>query len=547
MKIEENEDRTVMKKQVKITIETAREIEKTLLDLIEACPENEADYRSMISTVHELSGLLEEVKEGLNDDGSMSGQDSISNGDSEEKLTSDDSTTSFVIDSPLGPISMDMKQYTDAKSAAHAMTPKPVRKNLFDEKMFNFLGVSKTQRDSRYWKGQLGGLMKLHLDRFLEPEFIVSDEFSIEEGIIRPCMYDTISLQGRERGRIMVVGTRFYESKTNAQRRFILISSVDGDGDHRITIHVPNGHQAPNEPYDFNNLIDQLEGDFYANGPLNRAFFDLKYNFIDRDTNIDNLLAWDEKIKTALWKDIITFQKAMPKLKELGLANSRGVILAGPPGTGKTMIAKWLAAHSDITCILISAEMIAGRQDIKRCYELARKLSPTLLIIEDIDTAGALDRRASDHPLLGEFLQSMDGVVPNHGVITLATTNHSNKIDPAIADRPGRFDRIVEVGLPDKNQRYHILHQHLKTMSVAPTVNREAIERLAKSSDGLTGAWLREIIHTALISSLAEERDIITNDDLKSSLKDILKRRGMAYRVTPYGASGQESANAYVQ
>ena len=84
-------------------------------------------------------------------------------------------------------------------------------------------------------------------------------------------------------------------------------------------------------------------------------------------------------------------------------------------------------------------------------------------------------------------------------------------------------------------------------MSVAPTVNREAIEKLAKSSDGLTGAWLREIIHTALISSIADERDIITKDDLKSALKDILKRRGMAYRVAPYGAGGQESANAYVQ
>ena len=153
MKIEENVDRTEMKKQVKITIETAREMEKSLLNLIETRPENEAEYRSMITTVHELSGLLEEVKEGLNDDAPMSDQDSTSNEEPEEQMTSGDSTTSFVIDSPLGPISMDMKQYSDAKSAAHALTPKPPRKNLFDEKMFNFLGVSKTQRDSRYWKG----------------------------------------------------------------------------------------------------------------------------------------------------------------------------------------------------------------------------------------------------------------------------------------------------------------------------------------------------------------------------------------------------------
>jgi ATP-dependent 26S proteasome regulatory subunit len=84
-------------------------------------------------------------------------------------------------------------------------------------------------------------------------------------------------------------------------------------------------------------------------------------------------------------------------------------------------------------------------------------------------------------------------------------------------------------------------------MDVAPTVNREALERLAKNSDGLTGAWLREVVQTALIAMIKDERTLITKDDLTASLKDVLKRRGMAYRVTPYGASGQESANAYVQ
>jgi len=453
----------------------------------------------------------------------------------------------FSIQTPVGELSVNMKEFADAKAAAYAMMPKQKRSNLFDSKMFTFLEAPKTQRDSRYWRGHLGALMKAHLDVYLEPEFEVVEEFLIEEGVFRPCLYDTIPLQGNTRQRIMVLGTRFYQSKITPKHRFTLISSVDGDGDHRITLHLPAGRNMNTERYDFGNFINQLEEDFYKAGPLNGAFFDLKYNFIERDPNIDNLLAWDSKVKETLWSDIITFQKAMPKLKELGLTNSRGVILAGPPGTGKTMIAKWLAAHSDITCILISAEMITGRQDIKKCYELARKVSPTLLIIEDIDTAGALDRRAADHPLLGEFLQSMDGVVPNHGVITLATTNHSNKIDPAIADRPGRFDRIVEVGLPDKEQRYHIIRQHLKPMDVAPTVNREALERLAKNSDGLTGAWLREVVQTALIAMLKDERDLITKEDLTTSLKDVLKRRGMAYRVAPYGASGKESANAYVQ
>ena len=257
------------------------------------------------------------------------------------------------------------------------------------------------------------------------------------------------------------------------------------------------------ERYDFSNFINQLEEDFYKAGPLNGAFFDLKYNFIERDPNIDNLLAWDSKVKETLWSDIITFQKAMPKLKELGLSNSRGVILAGPPGTGKTMIAKWLAAHSDITCILISAEMITGRQDIKKCYELARKVSPTLLIIEDIDTAGALDRRACRPPtLLGEFLQSMDGVVPNHGVITLATTNHSNKIDPAIADRPGRFRPHCR-GWP-AGQGTAVPHHPPAPETDGRRANGEPRSTRAlwqRPATVLTGAWLREVVQTALIAT----------------------------------------------
>ena len=100
----------------------------------------------------------------------------------------------------------------------------------------------------------------------------------------------------------------------------------------------------------------------------------------------------------------------MPILRKNGLPNSRGIILSGPPGTGKTMIAKSLAAKSNVTTILISAEMINQKNEVKSIFRLGRKLAPTLMIIEDIDTAGTVSRRFTDHPILGEYLQAMDSM-----------------------------------------------------------------------------------------------------------------------------------------
>ena len=466
----------------------------------------------------------------------------------ELESTGPDSASMLVnIETPMGQVTVDLKQIDDAKKAVAATRAKDSQLPLSDQMMNGFIG-SKHRRDSRYWSGKLGILMKIHFDTYLGEEYEVVEEFMVDHGKIRAAIHESVELHEGKRQRFLVAGTRFYQSKEIPEHHLAIVSGVDHDGDHRLSVYTPSDSTVYVNGESADELISNVENDFYQNGILKNAFFDLKYNFIARDKQIDDLIAWDENIKETLWRDIIGFQKAMPKLRESGVPNSRGVILAGPPGTGKTMIAKWLAAHSDITCILISAEMITGRNDIKSCFEMARKLSPTLLIIEDIDTAGALDRRASDHPLLGEFLQSMDGVVPNHGVITLATTNHSNKIDPAIADRPGRFDRIIEVGLPGKEQRFHIFHHLLKKLDISRNVTIEVKEKLVKMTEGLTGAWIRAVVQDSLILALSQDKAKIGKEQLFASLKDVMERRGMAYRVAPYAPpQAKAKADVYVQ
>jgi len=535
-----DEERKQMEFEVKETLNVIEGFEAKLEIMVNLGNNNTEAYLSLQQTVNDLREVLEDLLNQLESDDST--QEHY--GDYPVKANS---TTSFAIKTPFGPLEIDLSDYDAAQEALVATRKKVEQRTFTEQLLFNFLGEGNV-RESRYWPGNLGKLMKIHLDAFLDQrEWDCIEEFSIERGRKVSCTYSAYDFPGNSKERYLVLGYRFFKHRTLKNARFVLEYLVDSDGDHRLSLIRAKSDIPIVEPGTDSSptIIDEVNDDFYVNGPLNGEFFDIRYNFIDRDKSIEELIAWDEEVKQLLWKDIVMFQQAMPALLERGIPNSRGIILAGPPGTGKTMMAKWLAAHSEITCVLISAEMIGGRHDIKRCYEIARKLSPSLLIIEDIDTAGALDRRASDHPLLGEFLQAMDGVVPNHGVITLATTNHSDKIDPAIADRPGRFDRIIEVGLPRKNQRYHILKQLLEKMDLDDTVDSSAINSLAKASDGLTGAWLRELVQSAFLTAYSSGENNISHEHLILSLKDVMKRRGMAYRVNGYSAENRDPASAY--
>jgi len=535
-----DEERKQMEFEVKETLNVIEGFEAKLEIMVNLGNNNTEAYLSLQQTVNDLREVLEDLLNQLESDDST--QEHY-----EDYPVKANSTTSFAIKTPFGPLEIDLSDYDAAQEALVATRKKVEQRTFTEQLLFNFLGEGNV-RESRYWPGNLGKLMKIHLDAFLDQrEWDCIEEFSIERGRKVSCTYSAYDFPGNSKERYLVLGYRFFKHRTLKNARFVLEYLVDSDGDHRLSLIRAKSDIPIVEPGTDSSptIIDEVNDDFYVNGPLNGEFFDIRYNFIDRDKSIEELIAWDEEVKQLLWKDIVMFQQAMPALLERGIPNSRGIILAGPPGTGKTMMAKWLAAHSEITCVLISAEMIGGRHDIKRCYEIARKLSPSLLIIEDIDTAGALDRRASDHPLLGEFLQAMDGVVPNHGVITLATTNHSDKIDPAIADRPGRFDRIIEVGLPRKNQRYHILKQLLEKMDLDDTVDSSAINSLAKASDGLTGAWLRELVQSAFLTAYSSGENNISHEHLILSLKDVMKRRGMAYRVNGYSAENRDPASAY--
>lgn len=465
----------------------------------------------------------------------------------QNRITTTDTTV--VVDSDFGPFTLDLAEVERAQKMVAGRKKKPDERDPFSIIVEEFLGGDHLHC-SRYWNQNLGQLMKMFSEVHLADKgWSVIEEFKLQKKRKVSPIYNVIKIPEEDDQQFLHTGIRLMIRPDGT--KMVLTYSTDDDGDERISVFYrrAEGEQASVFMQDKSmfgfRLLEELEDDFFERGPLKGRFFDLDYRFIKKDPRVGELIAWDEDVKLELKRNVLDFHKAIPKLEALGMNSSRGIILAGPPGTGKTMIGKWLASSTGMTSILVSAEMIRSRGSIKSVYERARKLSPTLIVVEDIDTTGGMDRRVADHPLLGEFLQCMDGMVKNSGVITVATTNHSGSIDPAIADRPGRFDRIIEVGLPGIDQRLRILKRKIKPIDTHDSITTSVLKSIANRSKGLSGAWVIEVIQFAQVLALSRKDELMTADDLETSLDDVLARRGLAYRIDSMPFFEQEKENDF--
>ena len=277
----------------------------------------------------------------------------------------------------------------------------------------------------------------------------------------------------------------------------------------------------------FRNFWDKVEKYFDEEGPLLKSVFDCNWKFIEcEDKNWESIVITEE-MKSLLERNVVNFLDNIKEYKTRGLPTSRGILMTGPPGTGKTLCCETLIGMTDCSVIYVTSDTIDSVGQIKKVYEIAQRISPTMVIIEDIDTLGGLDRRErGTHPLLGEFLNCLNSVGGNEGVITIATTNYPQHLDAALADRPGRFDLRLEFNLPDKNLRKHILNKYLSEIKTQKKMN---LDRIIPATEGLSGAYLREIIITSYMISLEKKTDVnqeILGDALKSvlTLKDSVKK-----------------------
>ncbi|MEM1644487.1 MAG: proteasome-activating nucleotidase [Ignisphaera sp.] len=230
------------------------------------------------------------------------------------------------------------------------------------------------------------------------------------------------------------------------------------------------------------------------------------------------------------------------KFKSMGIEPPKGVLLYGPPGCGKTLLAKAVARETNATFIRLVASELAqkfigeGARIVREVFTLARKKAPSIVFIDEIDAIAAkrLDVGTSGereiHRTLTQLLAELDGFDPLDNVKFIASTNRIDILDPAIL-RPGRFDKIIEIPLPNVKGRYEILKIHTRKMPLALNVN---LIEIAKATEGATGADIKAICTEAALKAIREGRDVVTMDDFHYAIKRILKER---YR--PYGYQGE--------
>ena len=239
-------------------------------------------------------------------------------------------------------------------------------------------------------------------------------------------------------------------------------------------------------------------------------------------------VAGEDEAKDNL-KEIVDYLHNPAKYKEIGASMPKGILLVGPPGTGKTMLAKAVAGEANVPFFSMSGsefvEMFVGMgaSKVRDLFQQAKEKAPCIVFNDEIDAIGKkrdgqIGGNDEREQTLNQLLTEMDGFEGNNGVIILAATNRPDSLDPALT-RPGRFDRRVPVELPDLKGREEILKVHAKRIKVGDNVDFNKIARMAS---GASGAELANIVNEAALRAVRDGRKYATQADLEESIEVVI-------------------------
>lgn len=438
-------------------------------------------------------------------------------------------STKLEVQTPMGPCTVDMQELYDCnqgvKVVGSSMSP---RQRCHEEWC-----SSKVSEKWDWHNRRLGLLMMSELPRFLSKRQLAVRKTThfVDCGKTETDpSYCDVEVGVDTQAQVPSGCTMLVESQDPEKTRLVVSIITDSDGDIRLCLNYNSNDKEAKR------LATTFHADFKCffieNGPLRGSVFSGDLAFFPRETGASAKIVLPSEVDRSVDRHITGFIQIRDKLLEKGQEVNRGIILAGPPGTGKTLLIRSIIEQNpDQTVIILSPEQAAKRGMVAEVIKMASAYAPSILVLEDIDNGVGISRNLRDHPILAEFLNAMDGVSRNDGIITIASTNYLGRMDPALRDRPGRFCRVIQVPVPDQECRLRLLNNLASEFGFDLTYQER--ERFAKATNGLTGDWLRETARTAELIALQDDRDSIDFDDLNEALRDVNEARGVAHRQTP--------------
>ncbi|HQU47132.1 MAG TPA: ATP-binding protein, partial [Pirellulales bacterium] len=311
--------------------------------------------------------------------------------------------------------------------------------------------------------------------------------------------------------------TRFYRLP-EGDRRVLALGGCHafGKGGFSVQLIGPRSRQA-RLGEEWAALLERMKRPHYLQGQVltpDAAILDAFQPCTWRD------VALEPGVRETIERNTVEVLRRREAFQRHGVPLKRGILLYGQPGTGKTMIAKVLAGLNLATFIYATAADMCGLAGVRDVFELARKLAPTIVFFEDLDLF-AHERGYGRSGVLGEILAQLDGFENNDGLIFIGTTNDLQAIDPAIRQRPSRFDVVLNLGLPSRVARRTILARNLPDGSAG----EQLLDEAAAASDGFSGAQMREVAYLALQQAVLRDE---SEADARLSLHDDDVRRAIA-------------------
>jgi len=388
--------------------------------------------------------------------------------------------------------------------------------DFIHKKVEDFLGEN-YESEHTYIDGYKAPFYLDIFERFLREKYRIESlmDYSYRRNCEVPPSKKQFDLGINEEKSLVYRGIYFIEDLNNPSCRFVVWITPCGDD---LTLEIEIFYE---NNFDYLQFIEGYQTYFNENHPLAGKIIDQSWTRIKTKNVGWGDVVLDEAQRKVIDRNIMKFIENLPNYRESGLPTSRGILITGPPGTGKTLCCEVIVNEVGGSAIYVSTDNISQVGDIKKVYSLARKMAPCLVIVEDIDTLGGLDRttRGGEHPLLGEFLNCLAGMGDNDGVITVATTNYAHHLDAALADRPGRFDVRLDFDLPNSELREHIMKKYLSDVGSGFKLTKEHI----KKTDGLSGAYLKEIVMTSYMIALESDAERVQIEHFDTAMDEVLR------------------------